>query len=265
LGKYVSYGFTTFKNIQVYKLDIIFKVIGSILTVLATREIWISIYSSNSSLVTDTGVSIDEMATYAMMSIVVSSFFGYTVAYDISAKVRTGEIILELQKPWNFQLMYLAKALGNSFYNLIYIIIPTFLTLIIIFSVNIPNGWQAIFFIISLLLSFIIIFSINFSVGLLSFMFTEIWGFEFIKIVLVDLCSGFIVPLWLFPQSISAILYYLPFRGIYDVPLSIFIGKETGESILSSLLFQGFWAALLFLIVFILMKSMERLLVSTGG
>jgi len=265
VGKYFSYGLTTYKNIQVYKLDIIFKIFGAILTVFAIREIWVSIYGNNLSLVTTTGVSVNEMATYAMMSIIISSLFGYTSAFDIAAKVRSGEIILELQKPWNFQLMHLAKAMGNSFFNLIYIVFPTFITLILVYSIKVPNGWQAVSFLFSLILSFIIIFSINFSVGLLSFLFTEIWGFEFIKFVIIDLGSGFVVPLWLFPKTISSILHYLPFRGIYSIPLSIFIKKETGESLVNSLLFQGFWALILFFIVFLLMKLMERLLVTTGG
>jgi ABC-2 type transport system permease protein len=101
--------------------------------------------------------------------------------------------------------------------------------------------------------------------GLLAFIFTQIWGFQFVLQTVVQFCSGSFIPLWLFPEGMLRAIQWLPFRGMFHIPLSIFIGKLTGTELLNGLLFQLVWAALLLTLAHFSLKYMERLLITTGG
>ncbi|PGL67103.1 ABC-2 family transporter protein [Bacillus sp. AFS055030] len=265
MGKYIWYSFTTYKNIQVYRLDVFLRVITSILMVVAMREIWVAIYDNKPNLDDSLGVSLKDMATYATVSVIISRLFIFPISSYISSRVKTGDIILDLQKPWNFQLMNLSRAMGFVSFSLIYVIFPISIAIFLFSPINFPGIGKLFYFIISLLLSIIMAFYIDFILGLLSFLFTEIWGFNLIVITLVQLCSGSFVPLWFFPDYIERVLTVLPFQGMYYIPLSIYIGKIQEGEILYNLLFQGIWIVLLIFIGSLLIKWSEKQLLTVGG
>jgi ABC-2 type transport system permease protein len=265
LGKYYAFFITSFKNIQVYKLDVLLKVVSSFVLVIALREVWIAIYGSSGGELSNSGVSMEDMATYAMLSVVVRALLAPDLGWEIGWKVQQGDIILDLHKPWSFQWMHLSGSLGNSLFGIIYIVVPLFISIIIFFPISFPSGWQSAAFLLSLLFAFLISFAVNFMIGLLAFYFTEVWGFEFLKSAIVEICSGSFIPLWLFPHMLAQILQWLPFQGIYYIPLSLFIGKITGADILYSLVFQAVWAVLLLGLCNFVLHKAQKLLITTGG
>ncbi|GIP36005.1 ABC-2 family transporter protein [Paenibacillus sp. J2TS4] len=265
LSKYAWYALTTFKNTRVYKMDVLFRIIGSILMVIALREIWLVIYREGTHLDQATGVSAQSMAAYAMVSVILGRLLSFGTVWDVSDRVRTGDIVFDLQKPWSFQWMHLSKAAGLFLFSLCFVIVPLALTILLFYPIPLPGGWQAAAFVLSVFLAFLLAYAIDFIVGLFAFIFTEIWGFDFIKDTVIQLCSGSFVPLWLFPEFLAQALRWLPFQGIYSIPLSLFIGRTPASQIIPDLLFQAVWALILFAIGYAGMKSAHRMLLTTGG
>lgn len=265
MGKYAAYTVTTLKNTQVYKFDVLLRVINSFILVIAFREVWKAIYASGQGLAASTGVTSQGMQTYAMLAVILFAIIPPSDSFEISSKVRDGSIVFDMQKPWDFEWMHFSKAVASFLFGLAYIIIPQLILIFLLFPVDYPTGLQAAAFAASVLLAFVLSFLINFIVGMTAVLFTETWGIEVFKSVVTDICSGAMVPLWFFPAAVGRVLEWLPFQGIFNIPLSLFIGKITGSAVWEQLAFQAVWCLILLLFSRLTLAWIERKLVISGG
>ena len=79
------------------------------------------------------------------------------------------------------------------------------------------------------------------------------------------LCSGMLLPLALFPDSARWLFEALPFAGIIDTPLRLYVGSLTGEGALLALSRQLFWTvALVWLGRRLLGHALRRVVVQGG-
>jgi len=265
MRKYFYYAVTAFKSLNVYKLDLVLKVFGSLIFVTAMREIWLSMYRNTPTLAADTGVDAKTMATYAIVSVVVSMLLAPGLAAEMGNKVASGTIVTDFMKPWNWMLMYLAKCAASAAFSLVYVVVPLGLALTVIYPIDVPSAGRLLLFALSAVMAFLLSFCINFNVGILAFRFTHSWGFDVMKEGLVRVCSGFLVPLWFFPESMGAVLKCLPFQAIYAVPLSIYVGRTDGAGLAASIGLQAIWIAALFLLGQTLLLRERRRLAGAGG
>ncbi|MDT3427053.1 ABC-2 type transport system permease protein [Paenibacillus forsythiae] len=265
MGKYAAYTITTLKNTQVYKFDLLLRIMNSFILVIAFREIWKAIYANGQGLALSTGVTSQGMQTYAMLSVILFAIMPPSISYEISDKVRDGSIVFDMQKPWDFEWMHFSKAAGVFVFNVVYAVIPQLIAVLLFFPIDYPAGMQAAAFAVSVLLAFLLSFLINFIVGMLAILFTETWGIDMFKSVIIDICSGAMIPLWFFPDAVSRVLLWLPFQGIFNIPLSLFIGKITGAAVWEQLAFQAVWCLLLLLLSRMILAWIERKLVISGG
>jgi ABC-2 type transport system permease protein len=77
--------------------------------------------------------------------------------------------------------------------------------------------------------------------------------------------SGFIVPLAIFPPVWRAVAEALPFAGMLQTPVDIFLGKDTGMGLLAALGLQVLWTLVLLGIGRWLLALATRRLVVQGG
>ncbi|MGG4551433.1 ABC transporter permease [Paenibacillus humicus] len=248
-------------------MNLFIRIISSVIIALSFRELWDAIYQSNTNLATQFDVSSDMMSVYTTVSVILYSLLAPSICYEISSRVANGQIASDFQKPWDYQFMYLSKCIGNSIYGLIFVAVPLVILNYPIISAPLThlNFSSFFYFVISLVFAMLLSFFVNFIIGLFAFVFTEVWGIDFIKKTIQEFCSGAIVPLWFFPSSILFVVSWLPFKGIYSIPLSILIGKITGESIISNLMFQLIWIVFLSVIGRIGIELARRKLVISGG
>jgi ABC-2 type transport system permease protein len=81
----------------------------------------------------------------------------------------------------------------------------------------------------------------------------------------VDLFSGLIVPISLFPGWLSSVLEVLPFQAITYLPGSVFTGRVQGVGIWNVLGIQIIWFAVLLIpIVWLYHAARQRLFVQGG-
>lgn len=262
MKSYLTLIWISFKNKRVYKLNVLFRVITSVLLIVVLREIWVAIYGSGAA---DLTVSLQDMLTYSVVASVIWTLIPSDFHWEISQRVQTGDIMLDLQKPWNFQAMYFSRSLADLLFGLIYVLIPIAVASLLLFPIRVPTGAQAVWFTVSFLFGYCIAFSLTFFIGLLAFLFTEVGGFSMIKHTILDICSGAFVPLWLFPSGVIRVLELLPFQGVFSIPISIYIGKLQGVALWHSLELQLFWVVALLGLTQLSLSMFNRLLVTTGG
>jgi ABC-2 type transport system permease protein len=93
----------------------------------------------------------------------------------------------------------------------------------------------------------------------------SVWGIKLSKNIISDIMSGAVIPLVLFPQWFVNIANLLPFQAIFNIPLSIYIGRITGINVFFSYAQQIFWIFVLGSLSYVAWKRVEKKIVVQGG
>ena len=146
-------------------------------------------------------------------------YLAYTIL-DVKSGVRTGEIVMDMMKPTDFQLYLFSHSFGRLLFNVI-VSVPIFILAIFIFKIYLPDSLGVLaLFAVSLSMSYLLTFLIDFMVSLVSFWTTQNQGVGGFTRLIIALLSGSFIPLWFFPEWARNVLSYFPFASIYHVPLS---------------------------------------------
>ena len=86
-----------------------------------------------------------------------------------------------------------------------------------------------------------------------------------VKKHLLRLLSGSIIPIWFFPDGVANVLRAMPFIYIYQLPLSIYIGKGDRAEILAQMQIQILWLVVLFVVFLAAQHRITRKVMVQGG
>jgi ABC-2 type transport system permease protein len=225
--------------------------------------LWDAIFSSKRVV---GGFTLREMITYTAVGWMARTFYFNNLDREISYEIRDGRIATELIRPYNYQLVKLAQALGEALFRLSLFTIPGVAVVYMIFGVSLPLNWQTFFlYVLSVLGSFFINSQINFIVGLSSFYTLNSFGVIRTKRAVVDILSGLLLPLTVFPEWAQSIMKLLPFQGIVFLPNMIYTGKLVGSEAWNALGIQLFWMLVLFAIgQYIWQRAIKKLVIQGG-
>jgi len=90
-------------------------------------------------------------------------------------------------------------------------------------------------------------------------------GARYILPAIVWFGGGLVIPLPLLPDGLAAVLGYLPFAGLMDIPFRIYVGHLAGAEALARLALQVGWLVLLVLLGRLLLARGLRRVVILGG
>jgi ABC-2 type transport system permease protein len=191
-----------------------------------------------------------QMQTYVVLSYAINVLLNssYWVPRLIGM-IRSGDITLELMRPYDFLLAQLASALGTAVIEgALSGAIAVLLGALFLDLVPPPSPSFALAFAASVMLGFLIKFLLNYLVALLCFWTMNGLGLYWAQLSVINLLSGALLPLELFPGWAREAVAWLPFRGIIQLPLSLYLGKVTGAVAARELAFQLGWVVALFVL-----------------
>jgi ABC-2 type transport system permease protein len=81
----------------------------------------------------------------------------------------------------------------------------------------------------------------------------------------VNILSGSIVPLPLFPDWAQGMIAWQPFRGLLDTPFRLYLGQLSGRATMLALAHQLGWTMILILLGQSLIHLAQRRIVVQGG
>lgn len=146
------------------------------------------------------------------------------------------------------------------------LVLPAWAAGVLLMGMRLPaSPLHAAAFAVSLVLAYLVLFSLNFLLGLLSMLVMNIKQITWAYRGLVSLLSGALIPLWLFPAGLRAVLDVLPFRCVYDVPLNIYTGALNGGALAGQLALQLAWTAALFALGRAAWRAVHRRMTVQGG
>jgi len=260
---YAEFARVGFVNTLAYRLRYYTGIVTYFIYVSVYYYIWKAIYANGPAI---EGFDFGAMLTYVAVGWIIRSFYFNNIDQDLSQQVAEGKLAMDLIKPVNIQLMYITQALGESIFRLVLLTIPTAVVLLLVYPVRRPASWPHLaVFVVSVVLTFFIVAGINFAVGTLAIRLMSILGLLRAKYFLLELFSGLLIPISFFPNSLQAVLDFMPFKYISYVPLLIYLGKIQGSGLWLALGMQVFWVAALLAVGHVMWKWSSRKITIQGG
>lgn len=246
-----------------YSFNVYGNIIMQTIIMITSAFFWRALYGSEAYV---KGVNVDGMLSYIVLSSMLSVILFTNVERRIEVSVEKGTVAADLMKPINIFGVYFAEDAGS----VIALVFQNLLPIFIIGSllIRVPKMADASLlplFVISVLESVLINWFISALFGLWSFTAVNIDALIQVKKHLIRLLSGSIIPLWFFPDRFREILEYLPFVYIYQLPLSIYIGKGSREEIMGQMIIQLVWLLILAFVFVLVQKQITKKVMVQGG
>lgn len=195
--------------------------------------LWIAVYQGATETVIN-GFTFEQVIVYFTMA----NIFSFTsldtpTLHDINTEIKDGTIAISFIKPISYRIRFLVRCLGCGFTRNLLFGIPAYL---IAYGIFIYLGYLRIesiadtviyilLFIICSLLAIAINDTIAYICGILCFYTTAAWGLNQTKNVLISFFAGVLVPLSFFPGRFGEVVNFLPFAGLVQNPVYIFIQR----------------------------------------
>ncbi len=246
-----------------YEFNVYGNIIMQTIIMITSAYFWRALYTGRS--VVD-GVDVGSMQTYIIISSALSVLLITNVERRIARSVEKGSVATDMMKPISLFGMFLSEDIGS----IIALIFQNMLPILLIGSlmIKIPvmaNVRDLPMFVISVVESFLINWVIAALFGMMAFTTINNNALIQVKKHLIRLLSGSIIPIWFFPESISKVLSALPFVYIYQLPLSIYIGRGDRAEMISQMRIQFIWLVILSALFFYAQKRITRKVMVQGG
>lgn len=185
--------------------------------------------------------------------------------YNLSERVRSGEIVTDLVRPVTLFWRELAERYGTGGYYLVTRAPAVFACGWLVYGLVPPPRWELLAFPVSLALAIAVQGALWFLACSAAF-WRENAGGEISAILFVNsFLGGVFVPIDFYPPLMRVATDLLPFRATLYTPAAILAGKLSGGALLYGVLHQAVWAAVLALICAALESRGLRRLATQGG
>ncbi len=218
---YLKFVSMAFQRSLAYRVEYFTAVLNAFLYIFIFTSVWRALLPEQGTL---SGLSRVDMIAYAVFSTLVKVSFGRNDSL-LSSRIKSGEIAVDLLKPYSLPVMYLCDTIGSSLFQLFARAIPLFIFSIFMFGIGLP-GWESVLrFLPVYLCAFLLFFLMSFLISTTAFFFVDIFPFWIFYYALITLASGAIIPLDFFPDALRAGLSYTPFPYLFYVPTMLLLGR----------------------------------------
>lgn len=193
------------------------------------------------------GYDVTDAVTFCFLSqalIATVAVFGPPL--ELSERVRTGDVAIDLYRPADLQAWLLAGDLGRMCFQVLARSVPVFCAGGLLFTLRVPGSplvWVCTA--ASVLLAVVVSFAIRYLVALSAFWLLDDRGVQAATTAAAMFFSGLTLPLVLFPGWLGALAGALPWAATMQVPADVFLGRYPGWQVAHALGFQLGWAVLL--------------------
>lgn len=241
-----------------YRVDLYLRIIFQIIVLFIQIPLWRAVLGQDSA-------EYREMITYVIISTLISSVTASGVIEKINQKIRTGEVAMDLIKPINFVSYIFCDNLGDNLFKIIFEVVPVMCVGIVLFGLSAPQNSMIVLFIISTLLAFLLNFLMSLTLGFVAFWYLSVWHLARLLEDSIKLLGGSVIPLWYFPSMLHSLANFLPFKYIFYVPISIYLGKYTINESVVLIIEQVIWCIIISLISLIVWQKGKKKIVIQGG
>lgn len=192
--------------------------------------------------------------------------FGGGLFDELTERVRSGAVAIDLHRPVSLLAIRLAEDLGRATFELLTRGAIPLVVGGLLFDLAWPGRVSTwLLFAVSLLFAVVVGFALRYLLGLLAFWIIDVSGPRDLLVLCQVFFSGSILPLVVFPDWLRQLADVLPFRTLVQIPIDVFLHEDTGSSALSGLVIQVGWVAVLLGLGAVLTRTAVRKVVVQGG
>ncbi|MER7400392.1 ABC-2 family transporter protein [Streptomyces sp. NPDC000151] len=185
---------------------------------------------------------------------------------EMQERVRSGDIAVDLYRPADLQMWWLAADLGRAGCQLLGRGVLPMVAGALVFDLALPASpllWAA--FLASVALAVTVSFALRYLVALSAFWLLDSSGVAVLSGLAAMFFSGTLLPLRVFPGTFGEVVRMLPWSSAHQVPADVLLGQYAGPGLLGALAFQAGWAAALLAAGRLLQAAATRKVVVQGG
>lgn len=258
---YLTLAKLCFRQQVQYKWNLVFQVAGNFLRIYIKICIWQALLQVGGGGNTD----FKTMAAYSVMGEIVFLLTNSHVAADLSDRVRTGLISVDLIRPVSLKWYFFFRQTGENIYYFIFEGLTVTIVSFLICKLSVPPVIVAAEFSICLILGMLIMFHIQYMIGLFTFWMKDGTYSRMITDALFVLFSGVEIPLWFYPEWLKTISVLFPFRFVAYEPISIWLGLSSQSRVGNILFMQLLWLIVLVIMEKLLWNKIQKSIEIQGG
>ena len=214
-------------------------------------------------------LTLEQAVTYTWLTQVTFRMQPWTLDLDIINLVRSGNIAYEFCRPLNLYFTWYCRLISYRLVPTLLSGVPVFIFAYLLpaeFGVSLPASAAAgAAWIISIILALLLGCAIS-NMITISTLWT-IAGDGMIRIfpAAAMILSGVLIPLAYFPDWMQTLLTLLPFSGLVDIPMKLYLGIIPATGIFTYGLLQIFWISVFVSIGLQLFNMAAKKVVVQGG
>jgi len=260
----MKYGHVILVGLQktlVYRVNFFVRATFGLIPLIATLSLWRAVYAGKSGDPVG-AYSLSQMISYYLVVTIVDALTA--VADDdwqMAADIRDGAISQFLLKPVDYLTFRLSLFVSGRIIYTATAFLPVILFILYQreFFVGPPDGWSCVAFAVSIVMTALLQFLISFTMAMLAFWVLEVSTFIFILFALEYIAGGHLFPLDILPPMLTKVLAFTPFPYQMFFPVSIYLGRTTGDALWQGLLIQAFWVATAYVVArFVWRRGIRR-------
>jgi ABC-2 type transport system permease protein len=245
-----------------YRFELLFNALRAVVFVVVIAAVWRAVYAARPSLA---GLTFEQVVFYTCTAAMLTLLYEVNVEREIGDRLRSGNLAMQLLKPVNYFLYGFAEGCGTLAYTALFSVLPTFLVLALILDLPGLTPGSLALAILMVAQGFVLFFAFCHITALTTFFTVEVWGVEYMRIVLVRFLAGGLVPLTLFPEALHRIALWLPFPYMVYYPTLAITGQLAPELVPRALLIQVAWGGALLALNSVYWKLIVRRVTIHGG
>ena len=263
-GAFLSLVVAGFRRTTAYPLAAVAGIVANVTFGYIRGSVLLAV--AGAAAVAGSGYSAGSLMTYNWLTQAAIGPLALWGTSEITERVRTGDIAVDLARPLGLLPTYLAQDLGRAGAAMLLRGAPTVLVGALTVGMTMPTTpgpWLlgAVSVSLGLMLSFLA----RFLVQLASFWIVETRGLQTLYMVASGFFAGLVFPLALMPEWLQFAARATPFPAMLQYPVDVLSGRLTGAAAWDLLAMQVCWLVALGVLARVGLAAGTRRLVVQGG
>ncbi len=184
---------------------------------------------------------------------------------EIADRITTGDVVVDLQRPYDHQGWWAAVQYGQAAFQVIFRGIPPFLAGSLVFDLRVPSPAALVAFLVSLVLAIGVAFGWRYLLQMCAFWIIDVRGPNQLGMLAAQFLCGAFVPIVFFPGWLEGLCRALPFASMLHHPIELWLGEPVAGGVAGVLALQVVWlVALVGLGRVVLARAVHRVVVQGG-
>ncbi|MEQ1787119.1 MAG: ABC-2 family transporter protein [Acidimicrobiales bacterium] len=184
---------------------------------------------------------------------------------EIADRISTGDVVVDLQRPYDHQGWWAGVSYGKAAYYAIFRGVPPFLAGAVVFDLRLPSPGTAVAFAVSIVLAVGVAFGWRYLLQISAFWIIDVRGANQLGWLTAQFLSGAFLPIVFFPGWLETLARALPFAYMLQVPVEVWLGRYDAAELPGVFALQVAWAAALVLAGrYVMRRAVQRVVVQGG-